>query len=423
MTLPITISSNEDAWRLLGEGHSGVVSVQLSIAPASGTPQTFPAVLQSDPATSESSFVPVQILSRDLQHMLGISSEVFAGQIFLAREGESPNAPRNLSGTIALPMDQIHETDASLVLPVAENGALKTDLIGSGPLSDPLPTEDSPQMRETHIVPDRTAGFSFTHAPDRAAPERSDQSTEPLSTPPMPRLRTEKNPTTAPERNAPTSAREPDEGVRDPFQIAHAPSQVPAPSEPIQTLSGPVTSLPHETGLPPSSELSVSAPDREGDFAPAPERTSNVRNWNVVAQIAKGASLVIGKNRSVAHIRLEPEELGVVRMRVVTEGTMLSVRMSVENPEVKHILESNLGQLREALTSGNVRVEKIEVFVGGGDFSEGSPDREDPRTMWNGARDTTMPSRQDDEKPSESAPKEQNYVRTGSEGRLVDYVV
>jgi len=420
MMLPMTISSpraissNEDAWRLLSEGHSEKISVLLSITPASGTPQTFPAVLQPDPPTSASSFVPVQILSGDLQHMLGISSEVFAGQIFLSREGKSPNALRNLSGAIALPMDQIHETDASLVLPVGENGALKMDWIGNRPLSDPLPAEDAPEMQKTHIVPDRTAGFSFTYVPDRAAPEKSDQSTEPLSIAPMPRLRTEENPTTAPEQNAPASTRKPDEGAHDPFQIAHAPSQGPAPSEPV-------TSLPHESGLLPSSELSTSAPDREGDFTPAPEGTSNVRNWNLVAQIAKGASLVLGNGRSVAHIRLEPEDLGVVRMKVVTEGTMLSVRMSVEKPEIKHMLESNLGQLREALTSENVRVEKIEVFVGGGDFSEGSPNREDPRTMWNGGRGAT-PSRQADEKSSENAPKARTYARTGSEGRRVDYL-
>ncbi|MCK5118048.1 MAG: hypothetical protein KAQ78_00600, partial [Candidatus Latescibacteria bacterium] len=70
MMLPMTISSpralssNEESWRLLCEGHSGKISVQLSIAPASGTPQTFPAVLEPDPATPESSFVSVRILSR-----------------------------------------------------------------------------------------------------------------------------------------------------------------------------------------------------------------------------------------------------------------------------------------------------------------------------------------------------------------------
>jgi len=215
------------------------------------------------------------------------------------------------------------------------------------------------------------------------------------------------------------------EGAQDHVQIPDLRSPDPFPSEQFHAASegtsGTEEIAPEDVGISPNLDIPANAPDRSGDFAPASaERTSSAPAWNVVAQIAKRARIMMGKDRSVANIRLEPEALGVVRMKVVTEGTTLSVRISVENPEVKHILESNIAHLKETLTFENMRAEKIEVFVGGGDLSEGSPRGGDPRTMWSGGR-SSAPFEQTDEK-LEDTPIERTYIRAGSEGRMVDYL-
>ena len=62
-------------------------------------------------------------------------------------------------------------------------------------------------------------------------------------------------------------------------------------------------------------------------------------------------------------LRLHPEELGSLTMRVRQLGDRLQVEMQVENPHVKHLVESNMDQLRNRFLDKDFNFSEMEVSV------------------------------------------------------------
>lgn len=63
-------------------------------------------------------------------------------------------------------------------------------------------------------------------------------------------------------------------------------------------------------------------------------------------------------------VRLQPEHLGNLQMKVAVEGDQVAVKIHVESPLAKQMLENNLGQLRESLGSVGLRTDSISVSLG-----------------------------------------------------------
>ena len=64
---------------------------------------------------------------------------------------------------------------------------------------------------------------------------------------------------------------------------------------------------------------------------------------------------------------LRPEALGEVRLKIQVEGDIVMARITVENQQVKQIVESNLNSLKNALTEHNLQTGSFSVDVGGSD--------------------------------------------------------
>ncbi len=60
-------------------------------------------------------------------------------------------------------------------------------------------------------------------------------------------------------------------------------------------------------------------------------------------------------------IRLEPESLGTVRLRITVENGAVTTRVVAENPETHRLLERNAPMLRASLEQSGLSVERIEV--------------------------------------------------------------
>ena len=70
-------------------------------------------------------------------------------------------------------------------------------------------------------------------------------------------------------------------------------------------------------------------------------------------------------------VRLEPPDLGSVRIRLGAGEKTLSGEIAVSNQEVKGIVESQIQQLRSSLTNQGLDVGRIDVSVRDG--LEGEP--------------------------------------------------
>ena len=86
-------------------------------------------------------------------------------------------------------------------------------------------------------------------------------------------------------------------------------------------------------------------------------------------------------NYSEIKFRLNPDNLGEVSMKITMEDNNLTARMRVENEAIKEVFEANFSELKKALDSQGVKVEKIEVTLKNdastmGNFSESNSTHE-----------------------------------------------
>lgn len=87
--------------------------------------------------------------------------------------------------------------------------------------------------------------------------------------------------------------------------------------------------------------------------------------YNVREQIVQQARLIRAENGSEMVIRLKPEHLGdmTLRISVSSEGAV-TASFFTNNAEVRHIVENSLVQLRQELQNQGIKVDKAEVYAG-----------------------------------------------------------
>jgi flagellar hook-length control protein FliK len=93
---------------------------------------------------------------------------------------------------------------------------------------------------------------------------------------------------------------------------------------------------------------------------------------DVVDQVVKGLALKVQGESSEVRIRLEPESLGEVVVSMRMENGKLQAQIDVSQAGVKGVLESNLGQLRQSLSTRGIEVQRLDVVFSGGSGARGS---------------------------------------------------
>lgn len=87
---------------------------------------------------------------------------------------------------------------------------------------------------------------------------------------------------------------------------------------------------------------------------------------SLLSQIKDGKVTHDGKGNGEMSIRLNPGELGELKIQVRMEDNRLRVEVHADNRMVKDLLMSNLDSLKEALSSKNFTMEGFDVSTGGG---------------------------------------------------------
>lgn len=89
-----------------------------------------------------------------------------------------------------------------------------------------------------------------------------------------------------------------------------------------------------------------------------------VKEAEVIEQIIQKARVHSNGDSSEIKIRLKPDFLGEVSLRITTEKGIVVARAIVENNQVKHLLESNLDKLKDNFKEQGMMFQKLDVSVG-----------------------------------------------------------
>lgn len=100
---------------------------------------------------------------------------------------------------------------------------------------------------------------------------------------------------------------------------------------------------------------------------------------NILSQVKDGVVTHDGKGNGQLSIRLNPGELGELKIQVRMDDNRVRVEVQADNKMVKDLLMSNLDSLKESLTSKNFSMEGFDVSTGGGFNSPLNEQQGDPQ--------------------------------------------
>ncbi|WP_224983767.1 flagellar hook-length control protein FliK [Geomonas agri] len=112
---------------------------------------------------------------------------------------------------------------------------------------------------------------------------------------------------------------------------------------------------------------------------------------SILSQVREGVVTHDGKGNGQMSIRLNPGELGELKIQLRMDNNRLNVEVQADNRMVKDLLMSNLDSLREALSGKNLTMEGFNVSTGGGGFNgplnedRGNQQRQQPQRFARGA--------------------------------------
>jgi len=94
---------------------------------------------------------------------------------------------------------------------------------------------------------------------------------------------------------------------------------------------------------------------------------SNVPEGRVVQQTIDHLTLHARGESSNVTVKLHPEELGELQLRMVMEGDQLKVHLQAQSQQVQEVLERNFPRLRDALQDQGITVDDFQVSVDSGE--------------------------------------------------------
>lgn len=137
--------------------------------------------------------------------------------------------------------------------------------------------------------------------------------------------------------------------------------------------AGGAKDAPHKLGIEVSGEAATGRAQQLEQPAQSQPSVKGTRedaalHRDVLAQIKQGTMVHDGKGNGTMSIRLNPGELGELKIQVHMEDNRFKVEVHAENRTVRDLLMNNLDTLKEALSGKDLAMEGFDVSTGGGDF-------------------------------------------------------
>ncbi len=136
----------------------------------------------------------------------------------------------------------------------------------------------------------------------------------------------------------------------------------------------------------------------------------------IVQEIARKMLGAVMKSQHEVHIQLRPEQLGRVHVAIEKQNDQMHAKISVENENVKKIVEANLSQLKDSLSNQGVTMQNLEVSVN-------LLPREDNGGQENRSQDQNLPHSHSQNHPNQNTPlwNGPESISEGDTGRRLGY--
>ena len=130
--------------------------------------------------------------------------------------------------------------------------------------------------------------------------------------------------------------------------------------EKVQKLDFQASHEPHEVA---SQTNHIKAGEPALNVKP-PSSPQPVPQNDIIHQIVEKIQFKNVNEQSEIKITLKPEFLGSIRLNIAAEDHQVSIKVLAESPVIKHILESNLHQLKTEFSNNGLEISKFDVYVG-----------------------------------------------------------
>jgi flagellar hook-length control protein FliK len=130
-----------------------------------------------------------------------------------------------------------------------------------------------------------------------------------------------------------------------------------------------VSAQPQGVGLPTAAAAEAPLPEAK------PANLQSALHESILAQIKDGVVTHDDKGNGQMSIRLNPGELGELKIQVKMNDNQLHVEVQADNKMVKDLLMSNLESLKDSLTAKNLTMSGFDVSTGGGGFNSPLPEQ------------------------------------------------
>jgi hypothetical protein len=104
------------------------------------------------------------------------------------------------------------------------------------------------------------------------------------------------------------------------------------------------------------------SPQARADGSTSPRLTEDSEHA-FASQLQRGLAAALNQNGGTVNIRLQPEALGDLKIRMDLRHGQVSAEFRVDSADTKSILDQQLGALREALETRGLEVQNLAVHV------------------------------------------------------------
>jgi hypothetical protein len=88
---------------------------------------------------------------------------------------------------------------------------------------------------------------------------------------------------------------------------------------------------------------------------------SQVNMQGNVDRVVKAAKAVVNRGSSTIQLRLNPPELGTLRIEMKHDGSGLTMHLQTTNARTQQLLQQNAGELHAALEASGIQTNKIDI--------------------------------------------------------------
>jgi flagellar hook-length control protein FliK len=97
---------------------------------------------------------------------------------------------------------------------------------------------------------------------------------------------------------------------------------------------------------------------------------TTVEMRQIVVQVVQQIKVVIGSDQTNMQMTLNPEHLGKLQLMLTSKDGVMTANFTVQNEMVRHALEAQMQDLRDAFEEQGLKVEAVEVTVSTFEFTQ-----------------------------------------------------